>query len=259
MKAVGLACPLTSIALWMMFGVHWKRASASALRGELVYRMNTNCPLSPSITPLYFTAGEPSRVGSDAERKSWLPVNVSVKAIPFSSSSTVPAAFTTWKTAFALTALPSVALGSRMVAVRLSEQEYWYLSSRAMLPGRECDELFQLCVCPVVPSTGPETTSANGCPPASRRPSPSVSSPGSSRPLWLVSSSWPSGVPLIAVICPANNPPAPFFTRTFQVPVGIWLPLFGNNRSTKVDRCTASMLLYLSCTGVSVAGRAFDH
>src|SRR6266704_248926 len=250
MKAVGLACPLTSIAPWMMFGVHWKRAFASALRGELVYRMNTNCPLSPSITPLYFTAGEPSRVGSDAERKSWLPPNVSVKAIPFSSSSTVPAAFTTWKTAFALTALPSVAPGSRMVAVRLSEQEYWYLSSRAMLPGRECDELFQLCVWPVVPSTGPETTSANGCPPASRRPSAGSpaepSSPGSRRPLPLASSFGP----LIPEVCPANNPPAPRFTRTFQVPVGIWLPAFGNNRSTKVDRCTASMLLYLSCTGV---------
>src|SRR5262245_5391826 len=113
-------------------------------------------------------------------------------------------------------------------------------------------------------------TSEIGCPPASSRPSPAVSSrvvpagkvqvfpvshwalltqnlggttvvqvPVEIRPLPSAS----SFAPLIPVICPAVNPPAPRRTRTFQVPVGIWLPPFGRNGLTSVVRCTASILL----------------
>src|SRR5437867_13149978 len=121
------------------------------------------CPLSPSSTPLYLTAGAPRRAGSVADRKSWLPLKVSVKAMPFSSSSTAktqvlpvphsmsalqtlvasllhaPSAFNTWNTVLVLTAAADAASRSRTFAVTLSEQEYWNLSTRAGLAGRECD------------------------------------------------------------------------------------------------------------------------
>ena len=240
-----------------------------------------NCPLSPSSTPLYLIAGAPRRAGSDADRKSWLPPKVSVKATPFSSSSAVktqvlpaphsrsflqtlvasllqaPSALSTRNTALALTADADVASGSRMVAATLSEQEYWYLSRRAVLPGRKCCWEFHVCAWPVDPNTGPAITSANGCPPASSRPSAGSpaepSSPGSSRPLPLASSLFP----LMAVICPGVAPPAPRLTRTFHVPVGSWFIERGG--ITSDDRCTASMLLYLSCTDGAAAGWPSDH
>src|SRR2546425_1972265 len=243
--------------------------------------MLTYCPLSPSSTPLYLIAGAPRRAGSDADRKSRLPPKVSVKAIPFSSSRTTgthvlaaphsvsllhafvasllqaPLALNTWNTALALTADADAASGSMMFAVTLSEQEYWYLSRRAALPGRECGWLFQVCVWPGDPNTGPAITSANGWPPASRRPSAASpaepSSPGSSRPLPLAS----SFAPLMAVICPAVAPPAPRLTRTFHVPVGSWFMDRGG--ITNDDRCTASMLLYLSCAEGVDAGWPSDH
>src|SRR2546428_10058449 len=243
--------------------------------------MLTYCPLSPSSTPLYLIAGAPRRAGTDADRKSWLPPKVSVKAIPFSSSRTTgthvlpaphsvsllqafvasllqaPSALTTWNTALALTADADVASGSRMFAVTLSEQEYWYLSRRAALPGRECGWRFHVCVWPVNPNTGPAITSANGWPPASRRPSAASpaepSSPGSSRPLPLAS----SFAPLMAVICPGVAPPTPRRTRTFHVPVGSWFVDTG--AITDDVRCTASMLLYLSCTEGVATWWPLDH
>src|SRR2546422_7752797 len=149
-----------------------------------------NCPLSPSSTPLYLIAGAPRRAGSDADRKSWLPPKVSVKATPFSSSSAVktqvlpaphsrsflqtlvasllqaPSALTTWNTALALTADADVASGSRMVAATLSEQEYWYLSRRAVLPARRLCRGLQVGASPPDRNTRAAPTSANAGPPA---------------------------------------------------------------------------------------------
>src|SRR5206468_6264577 len=129
-------------------------------------------------------------------------------------------------------------------------------------------------------------TSENGCPFASSRPSPSVSSravpAGKTQvfpvPHWLLLTQKTTGGellhvpfvmrplpsassfgPLIPVICPAVNPPAPRRTRTFQVPVGIWLPPFGRNGLTSDVRCTASMLLWVSCTAGSAAWRLCAH
>jgi hypothetical protein len=141
-----------------------------------------------------------------------------------------------------------------MVAVTESEQVYWYRFSRAEDPGRVCGPPFQLCDRPG-DITGPAITSEYGWPPASSRPSASVSSPVSSRPLPLASSSFP----LIWEICPARAPPDPLLTRTFQVPVTSWLPELGSDGLTEDDRCAASMLLRVSCTAAWPVGRPCDH
>ena len=211
--------------------------------------------MSPSSTPFPFIAGPASRTAIVGVLKAWLPAEVSVNTRDFSSSSTFPAASCTCTVVAALT-VAAVPAASDTVATRLSAHEYWYLSNRTRLAGRACATvavpLFQVWL--PVANTGPEITRANGCPPASSRPSPSpaggVSSPGSSRPFPFASSFGP----LIPEICPATAPPLPRRTRTFQVPTSSWL---GNAPLTNDDRCTASIVLRESWTGVEP--RDFPH
>src|SRR5206468_1756823 len=83
-----------------------------------------------------------------------------------------------------------------------------------------------------------------------------VSSPGSSRKLWLAS----SFAPLIPVIRPAVTPPVPRFTFTRQVPTGICESAGRPLVSTRTAaRWIASEGLRESLTSGSTAPRPSDH
>src|SRR5438093_11099013 len=227
-----------------------------------------------SRMPFPGTAGFPSRSGRGAVEKV-LPVPL--KAKPFSVSTTTPLLVTTSKTAAAVTP-PALAPGSKMVALTWSAQPYRLLSKVAVLAGKL--RVVPAIVCVPIPCTGPAITRPYGCPSASRYPSPSLSSPGSRRPLpfpvqvpvsnpvqhaagspaalhWAFDVS--SDAPVSREMDPPLAPPIPRFTRTPHVPAtscesaGLPSP-FGS-----ADRCTASTGLRVSETSVAAGGRARLH
>ena len=135
--------------------------------------------MSVSNSPLFATGtGFTSRTGTFADRNPLLPTGVSVNVNPCSVSSTAPAAFCTVSVVPFVTPT-ALASWSNTSTTTSSAHPYVALSRCVWLCGRSCAAPLHVCV--PLPSTGPANTSANGCPPASKSPSPSRSSPASSR------------------------------------------------------------------------------